>query len=142
MTITGPIVVIEDDRDDDDLICTCISDNGFSNQLRRFKNGQEALNYLHTTTEQPFIILADIMMQMLNGLELLKRINADPCLHKKAIPFVFLTKAVSPEIIEEAFHLFAQGFFEKASNYPAQKEQIKCILHYWKHCKHPNNIAA
>lgn len=139
MSINGPIIIVEDDRDDEDVIKACLAESGFNNEIRWMRNGREALDYLRITSENPFIILCDMLMPMLNGLELLKTINADPVLHKKAIPFVFMTRVDSEDLVAEAFNLFAQGFFIKGDNYQALKAQIACILTYWKHSRHPRS---
>lgn len=139
MSIEGPIVIVEDDAVEYDQIKAAITDVGYTNETRWFKNGSEALEYLLTTPEKPFLILADMLMPVMNGLELLSRINKDPYLHKKAIPFVFLTVGNSPHLVEEAYDLSTQGYFLKPHNYDKLKDQMKCILNYWYYAKHPNN---
>lgn len=135
----GPIIIVEDDLEEQDVIKACINDAGFKNELRLFRNGRQVLDYLYATPEQPFIILADIQMPVVNGLELLKTINTDPYLHEKAIPFIFFTIAASGYLVKEAYALFTQGFFVKANHYAGRQMQVSCILTYWKHSKHPNN---
>jgi CheY-like chemotaxis protein len=140
MTRHGPIVIVDDDPSDYDVMRSCITDLKLNNETRWFKNGQEALDYLLSTQEQPFIILADIMMPLLNGLELLKRINENAFLTEKAIPFVYITKAMSRTIVQEAYRLHTQGFFEKPDSYERLRELIHCIVSYWCFAKHPNNV--
>lgn len=140
MTRHGPIVIVDDDPADYDVIRSCITDLNLKNETRWFSNGQQVLDYLLTTPEQPFIILADIMMPVLNGLELLKRINENTFLTEKAIPFVYITKVMSRPIVCEAYHLHTQGFFEKPDSYEALRKLIDCVLSYWRHAKHPNNV--
>jgi CheY-like chemotaxis protein len=140
MNIRRPIIIVDDDPADYDVIRSCISDLSPLSETRWFRNGQEALDYLLRTEEQPFIILADIMMPVLNGLELLQRINADPFLVEKSIPFVFLTKVLSPKIVREAYQMHTQGFFEKPDSYERLQTLIDCVLGYWSHAKHPNNL--
>ena len=139
MAFNGPVIIVEDDHDEHDLIKACIADAGYRNEVRWFKNGRETIDYLSVTDEQPAIILSDIQMPVMNGLELLSRINKDELLHNKAIPFVFLTVAVSTDLVAEAYDLMAQGFFVKKSNYTGLKEQLALILDYWRQGSHPNN---
>ncbi len=141
MAFNGPIIVVEDDRDEHDLIKACIQDAGYLNEVRWFQNGREAIDYLCTTAEQPFIIFADIRMPVMNGLELLSRINKDEALRRKAIPFVFLTVAVSTALVNEAYRLAAQGFFVKKGNYTGLKDLLALILNYWKQGCHPNTYG-
>jgi CheY-like chemotaxis protein len=138
MAVKGPIMLVEDDRDDFDLIKNCIEELGFDNRVDWYRNGKEALAYLKVTEEQPFIIIADIQMPMMNGLELLKHIYEDDYLRKKSIPFVFLTVVVSRNIVREAYDLMVQGFYQKARNYKDLTRQLGLILNYWTHSLHPN----
>lgn len=110
------------------------------NPQRFFPNGQEALNYLLTTGDQPFLILCDINMPLMNGIELRKQMNEDEYLKKKSIPFVFLTTAANSEIVQTAYDETVQGFYKKATTYEGVKEQIGLIISYWKSCLHPNNV--
>ena len=131
-------MLVEDDRDDFDLIKNCIEELGFDNRVDWYRNGKEALAYLKVTQEQPFIIIADIQMPLMNGLELLKHIYEDEYLRKKSIPFVFLTVVVSRNIVREAYDLMVQGFYQKARNYKDLTQQLNLILNYWMHSLHPN----
>ncbi len=139
MALQGPIIVIEDDPNDIEVIATAIGDLGYPNAMRPFKDAQDALDYLRTTGEKPFVILCDIRMPRVNGLAFRKAILVDDFLRKKSIPFVFFTAAVSMDIITEAYELQVQGFYEKANSYGALKEQLSVILTYWAQCLHPNS---
>ena len=75
MSKKGPILLIEDDEDDQLLISQAIHRLALANPVHIFHNGQEALAYLEATKEQPFLILCDINMPLLNGLELRAEIN-------------------------------------------------------------------
>ncbi len=130
--------MVEDDEDDQFLIGEAVRNLGLPNELRFFPNGQIALDYLETTTEQPFIILCDINMPLMNGLELRKHINKSEYLRKKSIPFIFLTTAANEKAIETAFEESVQGFYKKASQYADLQEQIRLIVTYWQSSLHPN----
>jgi CheY-like chemotaxis protein len=138
MALKGPIIAVEDDTDDQFLLQTAISELKISNNLIFFNNGQEALIYLETTQEQPFLILCDINMPVMNGLELRERIDKNEFLKKKAIPFVFLSTSDNPQVVEAAYNSTIQGFFKKLSNFVAYKDQILVIFNYWQNCLHPN----
>lgn len=139
MSVKGPIISIEDDFDDQFLIQSILDELGISNQLIFFTNGLDALLYLETTQEQPFIILCDINMPIMNGLELRQRIEQNEYLRKKSIPFIFLSTADNPYIINTAYELTIQGFFKKENSFADLRNRIKICFEYWQSCLHPNN---
>ena len=140
MSKTGPIILVEDDVNDVDVVKAAITDNGITNPILCFYGAMQALDYLCTTTDKPFLILCDIRMQGMNGLEFRNAINDDDFLRKKAIPFVFLTAAVSQDIIDEAYDLTVQGFVEKPRDYGQLKKMLHNIFVYWSTCLHPNSF--
>lgn len=139
MSRKGPIILIEDDEDDQFLIEKALKAQQLPNEIRFFSNGQLALDYFETTTEQPFLILCDINMPLMDGLELRHRINQSEYLRKKSIPFIFLTTASNPRSIELAYQESVQGFYKKSAQYTGLQEQIRLIVDYWQSCLHPNN---
>jgi len=138
MILNGPIIAIEDDADDQFLLKTAISELNISNTIVFFENGLQALRYLETTQDQPFLILCDINMPVMNGLELRENIDRNDYLKKKSIPFVFLSTADNPQIVDAAYDSKIQGFYKKLSNFNEYQKQIRIIIDYWKYCLHPN----
>ena len=141
LSLKGPIISIEDDEDDQFLLERIVKQLNIPNEIRFFPNGQLALQYLIATDEQPFLILCDINMPIMNGLELRRRIIQSEYLRQKAIPFVYLTTAANTEIIREAYEAEVQGFFQKATDYAGFHNQIKLLFEYWKNCLHPNSAT-
>lgn len=139
MSLRGPIVSIEDDADDQFLIKSVIEELNIPNEIIFFNNGLEALLYLETVNEQPFFIICDINMPVMNGLELRERIDENEYLRKKSIPFVFLSTADNPLVIETAYESTIQGFFKKENSFADLKERIRVIYDYWAYCLHPNH---
>lgn len=125
-------------RDDQKFIAMAIKELKIPNPLHFFPNGVAALTYLEAMTAQPFLILCDINMPLMNGLELRKRINERVMLQRKCIPFVFLTTDVNVETVQWAYEQNAQGFYKKASIAAGWLEQIRLITTYWTSCLHPN----
>jgi len=141
MSVKGPIISIEDDFDDQFLIRSVVEELQIPNPLIFFSNGLEALLYLETTKEQPFVILCDINMPVMNGMELRDRIEENEFLRKKSIPFIFLSTADNPHIIAKAYDSTIQGFFKKENSFEDLKGRIKIIFDYWQSCLHPNNCT-
>jgi len=135
----GPIVIVEDDKDDQEIYSEALKAIGIPNEICFFDNGKETLNYLKTTEEQPFIILSDINMPGMSGLELKKHIEDDPYLRAKGIPFVFISTNASKVSVRHAHALSVQGYFEKPHNMEEFKEMLRILFQYWERCKHINN---
>lgn len=135
----GPIIIIEDDKDDQEIFEESIKAIGIPNEIRFFNRAKQALNYLLNTEEQPFIILSDINMPEMNGLELKKQIQDDPYLCTKGIPFVFISTNASKVSVRHAHALSVQGYFEKPVTMDGIKQMLRILFEYWQLCKHINN---
>lgn len=136
--MNSPIICIEDDEDDQHLIGRALMELEIPNKLFFFTNGETALAYLQKTEERPFLILCDINMPIMNGLELRHQLNESEYLRKKSVPFVFLTTGATPETVQLAYDETVQGFCLKPNSYSDLREQIRLIVAYWKSCLHPN----
>jgi len=133
-----PIVIIEDDPDDLEIITIALHNAGYQGETVWFPHGEEALRYLETTEDHPSIIFSDINMHVMNGLELRRKINTSTYLKEKSIPFVFLTTNASKQVIQEAYDLTVQGLFIKPDSLKEMQQLISSVLNYWQKCKHPN----
>ena len=138
MALRGPVVVIDDDSNDADVIAAAIAELKIPNAIHHFHSATEALDYLMVTEEKPLVILSDIRMPGMDGLALLRHIQSTEFLRRKAIPFVFFTGIATRQIVNESYELDVQGFFKKADNYIELRDQIYSILSYWTRCLHPN----
>jgi CheY-like chemotaxis protein len=140
MAKPGPIIIVEDDPDDQELIESAIRNIGMTNKIIFFANGETAFEYLETTHEQPFIILSDVNMPRLNGIEFKRKIDEDPKLRKKSIPFVFFTTSVEQSSVTEAYtQMTVQGFFQKSASMDELNSTIQLIMNYWMICRHPHS---
>lgn len=137
--IKGPIVIVEDDVDDQELYEMILREMGIQNELRVFGSGKPALEYLLTTEEQPFIILSDINMPEMSGLDLKSKIQEDPFLVTKGIPFVFLSTNASAVSVRHAHALSVQGYFQKPDNIAALKDLFHKLFGYWQLSRHINS---
>lgn len=135
----GPIVIVEDDKDDQEIYAEALTAIGIPNEVRFFNGGPELLDYLMTTDEQPFIILSDINMPVMNGLELKKHIEDNPYLKAKGIPFVFISTNATKASVRHAHALSVQGYFEKPLKMEEFKDMLRVLFQYWQRCKHINN---
>jgi CheY-like chemotaxis protein len=140
MNKTGPIVIIEDDPDDQQILAEVLKDLDFSNEIIFFFDGDEALEYLITSGDKPFLILSDINMPKLNGLELRNKVHNNEQLRLKCIPYLFLTTAVSQQAVIDAYSKSVQGFFIKPQSYQEIKRVVGNIIRYWQDCQAPNKV--
>ncbi|MBC8152421.1 MAG: response regulator [Bacteroidetes bacterium] len=139
MSLTGPIICIEDDDDDQHLLSAAIQDLQVPNELLFFRDGQTALDYLKSTARKPFLILCNTNLPRMNGIELRQHLNQNEYLRKKSIPFLFVTTAASPALVQTAYDATVQGYFKKPPTFEEIKEQLLLILTYWRECIHPNS---
>ena len=140
MNLVGPIIIIEDDPDDQEVLKQVVEELQIKNPLRFFSRSTDVIHYLVATLEKPFLILSDINLPGMNGIELKKEINKNAFLRKKAIPFVFYTTSVDKTDVDEAYQMMVQGYFQKEIKMDAIKQTLKIILDYWHICRHPNNF--
>ncbi len=139
MSRTGPIIIVDDDKDDHAILADVLRTLKISNKVKFYEQASDVLHYLRTTTDNPFIIICDINLPLMNGLELRREINSDDFLRRKSIPFVFLTTSPDHRTIAEAYELMVQGFFIKKDSFGEIKASLQMIFTYWVECLHPNS---
>ena len=140
MNRNGPVIVIEDDADDQDLLKEVFQKLNYPNQIIFFTDGQDALDFLNKTDTIPFLILSDINMPKLNGFALRDKIRTDAQLQIKCIPYLFFSTAASQDAVVDAYSLSVQGFFTKPNSIKDFEETISVIMEYWKKCVAPHNF--
>ncbi|NEU70191.1 response regulator [Spirosoma agri] len=140
MNKDGPVIVIEDDEDDQLLLSLVFQKLGYPNKIVYFPDGQQALEFLETTTESPFLILSDINMPKLDGFALRQKIHVDAQLQVKCIPYLFFSTGVSQKMVIDAYSLSVQGFFIKQTSQAELEKTIQVIMDYWKRCAAPNSF--
>ncbi|MCE6992965.1 response regulator [Dyadobacter sp. CY323] len=140
MDKSGTIIIIEDDPDDQFVLEEVFNELGYTNKRMYFADGLTALDYLYTTPDRPFIIISDINLPILNGLELRQKVQNDAELSLKCIPYVYFTTAINQRAVIDAYSTSAQGFFVKPSEFEEIKDTIHVMMEYWKRCAAPNNF--
>lgn len=130
--IDGPVLIVDDDEDDWDILKDAWNELDYDNPLIFFNTGKEVLQYLKSDEKTPFLILCDVNIPKMDGFELKKKILADSGSNYKSIPFVFWSSAVSKAQIEKAYDLGVNGFFIKEDRFDALKQSLKDIANYWK----------
>lgn len=126
----NPVLLVEDDNVDAMTVKRAFKDLKVLNPLVLTANGEEALQYLRDeSNKKPCVILLDLNMPKMGGIEFLKVVKADEVLRK--IPVVVLTTSKEESDIVESFKLSVAGYIVKPVDYEKFVEAIKAIELYW-----------
>lgn len=130
MRDSRPVLLVEDDTIDAMTVRRAFKDLNVANPLAHTVNGEEALAYLNDpANDKPCVILLDLNMPRMNGIEFLQIAKADPVL--KRIPVVVLTTSNEERDIVESFRLSVAGYIIKPVDYCKFVETIQTINVYW-----------
>ena len=140
MNIPGPILVLDDDPDDHEIIRMVCSKLQVNTSIHFFQEPSQLTDFLQNSDELPFIILCDINMPGVNGLEVREKICKNINLRGRSVPFIFFCTVASKLQVEKAFDLNAHGFFLKGQNLEETEKKLKVILEYWLKSKTPNGV--
>jgi CheY-like chemotaxis protein len=133
-----PILLAEDDSVDAMTVKRAFSELKVNNELIRVTNGEEALEYLKTHADKmPCVILLDLNMPRMNGIEFLKVAKADDELRQ--IPVVVLTTSKDDRDKVESFKLSVAGYIVKPVDYKKFVEAVKVLNLYWTLSELPGN---
>lgn len=136
----GPIIIIEDDGDDQVVLTEIFQRLNYPNQVLFFFDGQDALDFINASSSSPFLILSDINMPKLNGFALREKLRTDEKLNIKCIPYLFFTTALNQQSVIDAYSLSVQGFFVKQNSMVELEKTIFAIMEYWRRCAAPNDF--
>ena len=135
-----PILLVEDDRVDAMTLKRALKDLKVTNELVHKLNGEEALNYLQDeANEKPCVIILDLNMPKMNGMEFLKIAKADEILRR--LPVVVLTTSKDEWDRFQSFDLSVAGYIIKPADYKRFLEAIRTIHLYWTLSELPENIG-
>jgi CheY-like chemotaxis protein len=141
MQKAGPIIVIEDDSDDQEILAEIFAKLSYPNEIIFFSDGYKALEFITSTNVQPFLILSDINMPKLDGFELRRKIHNNEELRVRCIPYLFFTSGADRKAVTDAYSMSAQGFFIKPSKMQHLESTIRKIIEYWLECYAPNQYV-
>jgi CheY-like chemotaxis protein len=128
---TNPIYIVDDDKDDEDLIREAFTELGITNELKFFSTGEGVLYELNNTEEAPFVIISDINLPRMDGFQLREKVLEGTFIKDKSIPFIFWSTSASDAQIRRAYDLAAHGFFLKGRSYNELKQRIQEMIKYW-----------
>ena len=131
MKITNkPILLVEDDQVDTMTVKRALKEIHVTNPLVHLENGEEAVHYLRDAEgEKPCIILLDLNMPIMNGIEFLQVVKHDDQLRR--IPVVVLTTSEEQQDKVNSFNLGVAGYMAKPVDYRQFVEVMRSIDAYW-----------
>ncbi|HEB33121.1 MAG TPA: response regulator [Spirochaetes bacterium] len=132
-----PVLLVEDDRVNVIAFQRAFKDLKITNRIEHAWDGKEALDFLKSTEhEQPALILLDLNLPRMSGLEFLKTIKQDKKL--KMIPVVVLTSSRQDQDKIECFNLGVAGYMIKPADYLEFVEVVRTIDLYWTLSENPS----
>jgi CheY-like chemotaxis protein len=140
MNREGPIIIVEDDVDDQHIFTEVFKTLDYKNEIIFFGDGLAALDYLTENDVEPFIIFSDINMPKLNGIQLREKIHENERLRLKSIPYLFFSTSAEQKHVVEAYSKSVQGFFIKPTKFAEIQSTVKTIVEYWMKCVTPKYI--
>ena len=131
------ILLVEDNADDVDLTMYALRKNKILNELVVMRDGVEALEYLFGSDhngkteagEIPGLILLDLKLPRVNGLQVLERLRADA--RTRLVPVVVMTSSREARDVQKTYQLGANSYIRKPVDFEEFTESIKNVLHYW-----------
>jgi two-component system, response regulator len=131
------ILLVEDNPDDEKLTLRALKKNHILNEVVVARDGVEALDFLlatgpHATRDvriQPTVILLDLKLPKVDGLEVLRRLRSDP--RTKLLPVVILTSSKEEQDLAQGYALGANSYIRKPVDFAQFMEAVKQLGMFW-----------
>jgi two-component system response regulator len=131
------ILLVEDNRDDEELTVLALRENRLLNEIHVARDGAEALDFLlaqgqyaqRDPLDLPQVVLLDLKLPKLSGLEVLERMRAHPRL--KLLPVIVLTTSLEERDITQSYELGANSYIRKPVDYGNFLEAVRQLSLYW-----------
>ena len=136
MTDPKRILLVEDSKNDVELILQALEENRLANQVMVLRDGAEALDFLFHrgqfddhANRLPVLVLLDLKMPKVDGLEVLRQMKADPVLKK--IPVVMMTSSREQSDLLRSYELGVNSYVVKPVKFQGFVEAVKQLGIYW-----------
>ena len=129
MKSSKPILLVEDDNVDAITVRRALNDLNVPNSVVHQLDGEDALKYLRSDDKKPCVILLDLNMPRMNGIDFLRIIKNDDEL--KQIPVVVLTTSKDDQDKMDSFEFSVAGYIIKSADYKEFVESLKLLNLYW-----------
>jgi CheY-like chemotaxis protein len=137
MNKKGEIILIDDDLDDKEIFEQAYRELGIQNRLTIFSDARKAYEYFNNTNKDLFLIISDINMPLMTGIQLRDKMQQIGEVRLRTIPFLFLTTGTAPNNVLYSYSHSVQGFFKKPGTYAELKIILRHIFDYWASCTEP-----
>ena len=132
----GRILLVEDDPKDVELTLTALEEYNLANEVVVVGDGEQALDYLYRrgtfqtrTQDNPAVILLDLKLPKVDGLEVLQQVKADKDL--KVLPVVVLTSSREEKDMVKSYHLGVNAYVVKPVDFQHFAESINALGYFW-----------
>jgi len=136
MTALGRILIVEDDPNDVELTLTALTDYNLANEVVITRDGQQALDYLYCrgefstrSTGNPAVMLLDLKLPKIGGLEVLQQIKSD--VHLKMIPVAVLTSSNEEKDMMRSYSLGVNAYVVKPVDFHEFVNAVKELGVFW-----------
>jgi len=129
MTSLRSILLVEDNPDDEVLTLRALRRNNLQNEIMVARSGQEALDVLNQSTVLPCVVLLDLKLPKIPGLEVLRRIRAND--RWRSLPVVLLTSSKEERDIAEGYELGANSYVCKPVDFQQFTAAVSQLGLYW-----------
>jgi CheY-like chemotaxis protein len=125
------ILLVEDNGDDEALTLRAFKKHNIANEVVVARSGEEAIEHLlgPTTAHLPSIMLLDLNLPKMNGLDVLKRVRADE--RTKTLPVVVLTSSKEDQDLIHSYSLGANAYVRKPVDFAQFSEAIRTLGLFW-----------
>jgi two-component system response regulator len=130
------ILLVDDSPRDTELALDALAENNLANEVVALRDGAEALDYLYRrgqfvdrTNGQPAVVLLDLKMPKVDGIEVLRQIKSDPQL--KTIPVVVLTSSREESDLVKSYQLGVNAYIVKPVQFQEFVEAVKQLGAFW-----------
>lgn len=136
MTSPNTLLLVEDNADDEELTLLAFEQGGITSPVVVARDGVEALDYLfqpesedHSLKPLPALVLLDLKLPKINGLEVLQRIRSNP--NTRLVPVVILTTSDEQRDLIDSYNLGCNGYIRKPVDYDQFLNTIQQLGMYW-----------
>jgi two-component system, response regulator len=131
------ILLVEDNKDDVELTLHALRKENLANSIHVARDGEEALQFLfcngahagRSFDSPPKLVLLDLKLPKVDGMEVLRRLKADP--RTKTIPVVILTSSKEERDLVQGYGLGANSYIQKPVDFEQFRDTVKTVGLYW-----------
>lgn len=123
------ILLVEDNPDDIELTRDALQGNHIANRLVVMEDGAAAVEYLATADPLPRVVLLDLKLPKLDGIEVLRRVRKDPRTH--LLPIVVLTTSTEDRDLRECYELGVNSYVRKPVDFMEFHEAVRTLGLFW-----------